>query len=369
MKKSLFVTIIVVLLITASCSEIEELLPETEEEFQEVGLPIEDDAETLPITTGEHILDERAMLIKGIEEQKKLHKLGFITDEFPMINTQIAYYPLEDTVGYSSLYQIPDHQTFFKFEGGTSFESSLYEMMEEQLVDTEEIEHDSLEAIYGKYQEDKDGEYYVIAKNEDLSYIIQIGNEAEGFTNKIVKSIGNTLRTEADGVYDPFYQQFALDIDKLQFPTINDKRAVIHDANIYNWEKDKHSGIHITYMLSEQDTLTYTIENAEKNIPDAFQSEDTFTVHDDIEVTEYHDENKDAISLFHWQVDDYDYTLEVHITNKGVITKEEIEDIIASSFTDDRTFKKQDVLEAENKKPNRTKAEKKVSKSLKNMKE
>lgn len=367
MKKSLFVIIVMSLFVVTSCSKIEELMTEPEEEFEEIGLSIDKDAETLPIIDEEQALDERAMLEKGLKAQREIHKLGFITDEYPNVNTQIAYYPLEETFGYSSLYRIPDQQTSFRFEAGTSFGSSLYDNMNEHLKEKNDIEHDHLEAMYGKYSNEEDEDYFVVANDEDLSYLLHIGNEKEGFTKKMVQSMGATLRTETDGVYDPFYEHFSLDIGKIQFPTINEKRAVIHDANIYNLDTGARSIINITYMLSEQDTLSYKIQDIEKKLSDSYKEKDTFTINNDIKVTEYKDE--DDLSLFHWQVDDYDYSLEVNVTDEKLITTEEIQEIIESSLVDDRTFNEPDLFNAMNEKPNRSKAEKKLSKSLKKLDE
>lgn len=353
--------------VLSACSQVQELILEQIDDFEEIGLPIEEDAESLPIISEEHALDERAMLEKGLAEQSTLHKLGFMTDEFPIAHTHIAYYPLEETFGYSSMYRIPGAQTFFKFEAGTSFGASLYEDMLDHIVEPKKIDHDTMETMYGKYIDETDGDYYVLAKDKGLSYVLHIGDEAEGFTEKVVADIGSTLRSESDGAYDPFYKRFALDLEKLHFPKINQKRAVVHDTNVYYWEADERSAISLTYMLSEQDTISYMIQDIKSDISSEYKMVDEFLIKDNIEVTQYEFDGNKQRALFHWQLDHYDYTIETDLENKAILQNEEIHQIIASSLEDDRGFEHTELFAGVNKKPNRTKAEKKLTTSLKKL--
>src|SRR5690625_5853557 len=95
--------------------QINDVVTAPEEKIDKIGLPIDEDAIDLPVISDEHPVDERAMLEKGLEKQRDLYKLGFVSNDFKHLKTDIVYYPLDDTFGDSSAYQVPNNKTFFKF--------------------------------------------------------------------------------------------------------------------------------------------------------------------------------------------------------------------------------------------------------------
>ena len=354
------------LLILAKCDQINDVVTAPEEKIDNIGLPIDEDAIDLPVISDEHPLDERAMLEKGLEKQRDLYKLGFVSNDFKHLKTDIVYYPLDDTFGYSSAYQVPNNQTFFKFEAGTSFESSLYDSMMDSFVEPNEIQHETLQMMYGEYIEEATGDYYIIAKEDDLTYIMQTGSKDEGYTEEIMEKIGATFRSENDGAFDPFYQHFSLDLSKIKFPKMNEDRVAIHDTKVSVHETAA-SEIQITYMLSEQDTIEYQINDTKTSLKDEYKEVDTSRILKDLNVTEYKSNENDNHHLFHWTDEDYEYTLAVTLQNEDIIENEEIYEIIESATQDERSFEHKEIFDAINEMPKRTKAEKSLTKLLKNI--
>src|SRR5690625_3955221 len=101
MKKYLLAIIGMIMLLMTYCDQVEEVFTDSEETFEEIGLPIEDNANELPFITDEDYLDERTMLERGLEQQRELYKIGFLTNDFNNAGTYIVYYPLDKTFGYS----------------------------------------------------------------------------------------------------------------------------------------------------------------------------------------------------------------------------------------------------------------------------
>lgn len=339
----------------------------SEDQIDSIGLPIDDEANELPIISEEHSLDERAMLDNAIEKQRHLYKPGFISDAFDSVSTYIVYYPLDKTFGYSSMYRMPYEQVSFKLEAGTSFEASLYDSMVDSFVNPMEINHDTLQMMYGEYIEKSTGDYYVTATDEDTTYILQIGSEEEGYTEDIVRQMGATLRTEEDGAYDPFYQQFDLNLDKVKFPEVNEQRAVIHDASVSVVGLDGESEINITYMFSEQDTIVYHIQNTEFSFDDSYEKVSTFTLSDGTEVNEYVIDSNDKQHFFHWMDREYDYTITASLENTDIIDTEDMQQMIESAINDERVFENKTLLQPINKLPERTKAENNLIELLEDM--
>lgn len=366
-EKYLLAIIAMIMLLMTSCDQVKEVLTDSEETFEEIGLPIEDNANELPFITDEDYLDERTMLERGLEQQRELYKLGFLTNDFNNAGTYIVYYPLDKTFGYSSMYRIPNSHVSFKFEAGTSFEASLYHAMIDQFVNPKEITIDTLQLTYGKYLHESNGEYYVMTKDEETTYLVQAGSETEGYTEEIVQYLGESLQTEEDGAYDPFYQYFSLDIDKLRFPTVNDRRVAIHDASVSVVGVDEQSQVSITYMLSELDSIVYRIGDTEPSLNEEYAVKDELTITDGISVTEYeHEENK-SHHFFHWMDDSYHYTMEVKLDNEDIIKTAEIHDMIESAIQDGRSFENPALFQPLNEMPNQTKDEKNFINLLENM--
>ena len=367
MQKYLLAIILISMLFFTACDQVKEMVNESEETFEDIGLPIDDNASELPIINDDHPLDERMMLEQGLEKQRALYKLGLFSNGMDNVRTYIVYYPLEDTFGYSSMYRIPNSQHFLTFEAGTSFEASLYDSMVDQFVEPQEMYHDQLKVMYGEYRQESVGDYYAVAQDEQKTYLVQFGSNTEGYTEEIVQSIVESLHTEEDGAYDPFYRNFALDLDKVKFPKMNDKRVAMHDANISVFGSDEDSQISITYMLSEQDTIIYTIENTETSFDDDYKKIDEFTISNKKTVTAYEHQENPTHRMFHWIDGPYNYSIEVKLQHEDIIKTAEIHDMIESALHDDRTFEQPALIQSLNEEPKQTKNEKKIIKILKNM--
>lgn len=365
MQKHILAIILISMLFLTACDQVKEILNEPEETFEDIGLPIDENASELPIINDEYPLDERMMLEQGLEKQRALYKLGLFSNDINHVRTYIVYYPLEDTFGYSSMYRIPNSQHFLTFEAGTSFEASLYDSMIDQFVDPQEMYHDQLNVMYGEYRQESVGDYYAVAQDEQKTYLVQFGSNTEGYTEEIVQSIVESLYTEENGAYDPFYQNFALDLVEVKFPKMNDERVAIHDANISAFEANEKSQVSITYMLSEQDTIIYTIENLEPSFDNEYKKTDEFTMSNKIPVTAYEHQENSAHRIFHWIDDPYNYSIEVKLQHEGIIKTAEIHDMIESIIHDDRTFEQPELIQPINEEPEQTKTEKKIIKILK----
>lgn len=350
-KRFLFTLVIIIVILYTNYDEIKNFFTKTD---INTDMKIASHTEALkevPIISNDKPLDERALLENALIEQGKLHKPGFITNDFKLNKTYIAYYPFNDTFGYSTTYQSLANHTTFSFDAGTSLDYMMYNSTKENITSSHTIQHKTIDLIYGKHTK-YDDDYYILGKDkiENIVYLMHIGSETEGYTDEIVEKMGQSLKTEEEGAYDAFYNDFAIDVNQLKFPLFHDERVSVYEASIAIDKIKRNTTIQLTYMLSEQDFLIYQIEENSTIIDDSYKEVESFTTTSGKLITEYVKEDDAENRVFHWKDHAYDYTLSLSLKNTDIIDKSELREVIESVFEDNRSFENKDVFQPTHKK-------------------
>lgn len=348
-----------------ACSKIIDIVTDTETKIEDTGLPIAENASELPITSVENNLDERSLLEEAIKQQHELHKLGFITNSFTDMNTAFVYYPLHDTFGYSATYEIPNTQTSFTFEGGTSFNHSHYESIVDKFAFKQQINNPYISLLYGKFNDELDEDYYIVGHDNNMTYILQIGSEEEGFSEEIVRLIGESLRSEVEGAFDPLYNNFSIPLSDIKLPSLNEQRVAIQDIHLsVNTIRDT-SNIFMTYLLSEEDTITYQIASTEPQIEKSNKKASTITLNNGTKVNQFETKSKEQI--FQWDDGTNYYTMTVMLKDDTIIQSDEIIEIIESAQKDTRTFDDEQFFQSLSEHPKKTDIDKQLLNMLEDL--
>lgn len=362
--KKTFLFLMSIFSLTA-CSKIIDIVTDTETTIADTSLPIVENATELPIISVENNLDERTLIENVINDQRELYKLGFITHSFTNMNTSIVYYPLNDTFGYSATYIIPNTQTSFTFEAGTSFNHSHYDSIVDQLAIKQHINNPYVPLLYGKYHDELAEDYHIAGQDNDTTYMLQIGSEEEGFSEEIVRLIGESLRTEAKGAFDPMYDHFSVPLEHIKLPSLNEQRVAIQDIHLSINTIHDTSDIFITYLLSEEDTITYQIQDTEPLLEKATNKGDTITLKDGTKVKQF--ERKSKEQIFQWYDETNYYTMTVALKDTTIIQPDEIIEIIESAHKDTRTFNDEQFFQPMSEYPKETGPDKQLVDMLENM--
>ena len=318
-----------------------------------------------PLISEDTPIDDRAALVETVERQKNVLKLGFITDEYPIENIQLAFYPTEDDFSYNAMYQLPsDSIGSFQYYVMSELDQSDFEEFIGKLKAPKALDHDLMEAHYGKYDDEHRNNYQLYGMADEVVHHIYAGRESEGYSDELIEAMGKSMRTD-DHVYDPFYKNFALDLDKIKFPSINEERAEIYAFIISYWGgEDDDSRIQVTYNLGDG-SLYYGINaNPKEWYSDEVESGKT---PEGIEVTEYSEGNDNR--YFGWTDGTYSYHMQYNPPDKDAYDTEDIYKVIDSSINDDRTFEDTSFIQATIDKPQLTENEEEVNRLMKKIKD
>lgn len=367
-KKYLFTLIIIIFMLYTNYDDIKDVFTKTDTNIPSMNSSNSEALKGIPIVSYDSPLNERFLIEKALTEQRKLYKPGFITNEFQLDKAYVAYYPFNDTSGYSTTYRTLANPTTFHFEASSSLDYTMYESIKENLTASKNIQHDTLNLLYGKHM-NFDNDFYILGNDEteNIVYLMHIGSEQEGYTDEAVKKIGQSLQTEQEGAYDLLYNNFSLDIEKLKFPMLHDQRVTVHEASISMDKFKDNTGVQVSYMLSEQDFIIYQIEEKPTVIDDNYKVVGDFTTSTDVEITEYAKEDNSDYRVFHWIEKPHAYTMSFSLKNPDVIDTNEMKEIIESAVKDKRSFENKDAFQPLNKEATLNKSDKKLNSLFKQM--
>lgn len=311
--------------------------------------------------------DERGVIEEAMNEQRTILKPGFIPDPsviqkgFDLTNDAITYDPateeLEHEVTYS--HKVSDLSMTFAAEKNTSddrYEEAVADMIEQKPFDDHE-------GFYG-YIENKDKKEYTYAlQTDDTSYFFKRGWwDEDFFDEEFVKLLGESLRTEADGAYDYFYDDFAFKLDSLHFPLLS--KDVVDDFEI----TIQTDALYLRYDLAESANINFIVE---ANDPSGYLSNlseiDEVKTDNGISLTVYEAEDA-SITYYTWEKDETFYSL-VLDANEGSLTTDEIYAIIDSSIDDTRSFENEDVFDEQVDEPSLTDVDKAILEKVKDIAE
>lgn len=370
MKKLPLFLLLITALILGACGEKSDETKETGtkdgQETKDSTEKTEDEKEfSGPLISKDNPIDDRGVMKETVERQKNVLKLSFITDNYPISNIQLAFYPTEDDFSYNTMYGLPTETIgSFQYYARSEYDASDVDGFVEGLKDPKQLDHDLMEAYYGTYDDEYENNYQLYGLAEDISYELFAGLESEGYTDELVECIGKSMKTEADGAYDPFYKHFSLDLDKIKFPYISQDRAEIYAFIVSYWgEDDDDSRISINYHLGDS-SLYYGINSNPKTWYSV--EVDKGKTPEGIEVTEYSEGDDDR--YFGWTDGTYSYHIQYTPPEKNEFDTEDIYDVIDSSINDERTFEDKTFIQTATDKPNLTENEEKINKLMKKIK-
>jgi len=256
---------------------------------------------------------------------------------FDLTNDAITYDPatgqLQHEVTYS--HKVSDMSMTFAADKNTSddrYEETVANM-------TEQKPFDDHTGYYGYIEENDKKEYTYALQTDDTSYLFERGWwDEDFFDEEFVKLLGESLRTEADGAYDYFYDDFAFKVDSLHFPLLS--KDVVDDFNVTL----QTNALYLRYDLAGSANINFIVEAEE---PTGFLSSlseiDEVKTDNGIALTVY--ESDDFGTTFYtWEKGDYYYSLVLY-TDEESLTTEDIYAIIDSSTDDTRSFENENVFD------------------------
>src|SRR5699024_1605864 len=107
-----------------------------------------------------------------------------ITDEYPIENIQLAFYPTEDDFSYNAMYQLPsDSIGSFQYYVMSELDQSDFEEFIGKLKAPKALDHDLMEAHYGKYDDENRNNYQLYGMADEVVHHIYAGRESEGYSD------------------------------------------------------------------------------------------------------------------------------------------------------------------------------------------
>lgn len=311
----------------------------------------------------DNYVDERSAIVEAMEYQKEQLKFGFLTDDYILYSQEINYTtPDEDSeddveLEFDQFYEFPKETVLYN--ATMNLEDHIAESL--LLTDGKEITSDKID---GSYDMIDDSLTFRGVKDAFL-YDLNFGSESAD-ANGIMQLVADTMKTEAEGAYDPFYKLFNLDIDNLKYPKINAEAADVFqtfmtldrdfDDNYYASVATRY-GTNIplhafTYKISELGA-----EKESETTDDTLKEEKT---DGGISLTTFYYD--DMFKYYEWEDDTYQYEIEVELVDEDEsMTDEDIYEIVDSAMEDDRHFDNKEVFEPINTTPSLSDKEEEIN--------
>lgn len=313
--------------------------------------------------------DERGVIEEAMNEQRTIRKPGFIPDPsviqkgFDLLGATITYDPGKETFYHEVTYahKVSDMSMSFGAEKYTShdrYEETLDQMKEQKPFDDDE-------GIYGYVGEGDKKEYRYAIQTGDTSYLFERGWwDEDFFDEEFVKLVRKSLRTEADGAYDYFYDDFAFKIDSLHFPLVS--KDAVDDMEVMI----KTDALYLRYSLANSAKVNFVVEAEE---PTGYLSNlskiDEVETDNGIAVTVYETEGDDVGPVrYTWENGEYFYSV-VHQSDEDALPTEDIYAIIDSSVDDSRSFENEDVFDQKVDEPSLTDVDEVILEKVKDIAE
>lgn len=265
----------------------------------------------------------------------------------------ITYNPENEAASYMSNYERSDELPAIDFEVDISWDEHDFAEEVDNLDDTWDIEDAD---ITGKYGLKKDLDMYQLNGSYDnQGYELKINfNSEEKIVNEaLLNKIAKSLKTEADGTYDPFYDNIDIDLDAVKFPTVNQDAAMIGFVSV---KYDKYNGTEVnTYYRWDElgSGKGFEFSNKQSNpLKDSTTIEEgeTKELEDGTKVTEYIPDNDKNKKYFHWKEGENHYEIFYQEEENG-LTENDIDEIILSAMKDERSFENKVLFENESGNP------------------
>lgn len=315
--------------------------------------------------------DERAIIEEGMDAQRYLLKPGFLPDQdtiqtgFHLADYALTFHPktgeLSHEVKYS--HKMSDASMTFKAEKKTS--ENQYEEMVDAIENKQPFEEHT--GYYGYIEENGIKEYTYAIQDEDTSYFFEKGWwDADFFDEEFVRLLGESLRTEADGAYSYFYDNFDFSLDSLHFPQMSQDAVEECTVTIRNlgYTGEEHSNaIYLRYTLTEGEKISFIVEGMDTtSLMQNLIEKDQVETDNGTSVTIYEMDNREG-TYYTWEKDDAYYTIFVH-GGETTLSHKDIYAIIDSSVDDTRTFERKDIFDQRVEEPTPTKIDKKILKKI-----
>ena len=310
----------------------------------------------------ENFLDEREAIENFMEKQRELLKPGFIKNEKDMIDMQLDYMPIDGMLNYSAYYEGSQNVPIIFYKGMTNISEKFLEDRYSEFQDKKKLDHDKIDGMYG-LMGDSYQTYDMWGQYKGNLYNIGIAKENDETNEKLVEMISQTLKTEAEGAYDPLYSIFSIDMDKVKFPKLNNDYSELSTLSINYFGYDDKLSLDVNYQIGGYDSIKYSIFEKEITLPDYYKPIDDVETENGVKVTIYKEDDRDN-EIFKWTDGTYFYELNFRKQDKSLVNSADILAIIDSAMEDDREFENKEVFKATNVHPKLGKPEKKVEKYL-----
>lgn len=310
----------------------------------------------------ENFLDEREAIENFMEKQRELLKPGFIKNEKDMIDMQLDYMPIDGMLNYSAYYEGSQNVPIIFYKGMTNISEKFLEDRYSEFQDKKKLDHDKIDGMYG-LMGDSYQTYNMWGQYKGNVYNIGIAKENDETNEKLVEMISQTLKTEAEGAYDPLYSIFSIDMDKVKFPKLNNDYSELSTLSINYFGYDDKLSLDVNYQIGGYDSIKYSIFEKEITLPDYYKPIDDVETENGVKVTIYKEDDRDN-EIFKWTDGTYFYELNFRKQDKSLVNSADILAIIDSAMEDEREFENKEVFKATNVHPKLGKPEKKVEKYL-----
>lgn len=300
-------------------------------------------------------VDERAVIERAMDEQRTMMKPGFLTEhDFNLSFLSIEYNQQTEELRHRVNVDYVGSDAFLAFEAEKNTSEDRYEEKLEEMNDAKPLDNHT--GYVGLVEEDGEKRYDFAIHEDDTFYYFERGWEVdEGYDEKLVKLLGESLKTEEDGAYSYFYDHFGFELDDLHFPLMS-KDAVenieveINDLGFWA-SNEANIVISVTYDLGDDTAFTYEINGIEMlSGNETFVEKEEGETDHGITVTTYEDEVFED-TILAWEEDDYSYSITTHIDDTSLST-DDIYAIVDSSRDDDRSFARDDIFDPINEEPN-----------------
>ncbi|MEI3613755.1 hypothetical protein [Pseudogracilibacillus sp. SO30301A] len=310
----------------------------------------------------ENFLNEREAIENLMEKQRELLKPGFIKNEKNVIDLQLDYIPLDGILNYSAYYEGNQNVPMIFYKGMINFNEKVLEDRYSEFQNKKKLDHDKIDGMYG-LMGDSYQTYDMWGQYKGNVYNIGVAKENDETNEKLVEMISQTLKTEAEGAYDPLYSIFSIDIDKIKFPKLNNDYSELSALSIIYFGYDDKLSLDVTYLIGGYDTIRYSILEKEETMSDYYTSIGDVETENGVKVTIYEEDDRDN-EIYKWTDGTYFYELDFWKQDKSLVNSADILAIIDSAMEDERVFENKEVFKATNVHPKLGKPEKKLEKYL-----
>lgn len=310
----------------------------------------------------ENFLNEREEIENLMEKQRELLKPGFIKNEKDMIDMQLDYMPIDGMLNYSAYYEGSQNVPIIFYKGMTNISENFLEDRYSEFQDKKKLDHDKIDGMYG-LMGDSYQTYNMWGQYKGNVYNIGVAKENDETNEKLVEMISQTLKTEAEGAYDPLYSIFSIDMDKVKFPKLNNDYSELSTLSINYFGYDDKMSLDVNYRIGGYDSIKYSIFKTDITLLDSYKAIDDVETENGVKVTIYKEDDRDN-EIYKWTDGTYFYELNFRKQDKSLVNSADILAIIDSAMEDEREFENKEVFKATNVHPKLGKPEKKVEKYL-----